>query len=127
MILGPIGLVTLVLALVTLVEIWRSGASITIALLVVLLAFMAVLTPLASRRSAVLVQDRAIVTDQNLRHFILTGKPLDNGLTRSQIIALRFASDEEFIQLATRAVQSKLTAKEIKMAVQNWRPDVRRV
>src|ERR1700754_1352511 len=42
------------------------------------------------------VQDRAIRAEENLRHFILTGKPLDKQLTMEQIIALRFASDEEF-------------------------------
>jgi len=41
----------------------------------------------------------------------------------SQIIALRFASDEEFIELAKKAVEKKLSAKEIKIAIQNWKAD----
>src|SRR5579871_5291433 len=45
-------------------------------------------------------QDRAIRAEEGLRHFILTGKPLDKELTMTQIIALRFAGDEEFPGLA---------------------------
>src|ERR1700741_3908661 len=53
---------------------------------------------------AIRVQDRTIRTEENLRHFILTGKPLDRHLTLRQIIGLRFAEDEEFIELAKKAV-----------------------
>jgi hypothetical protein len=69
------------------------------------------------------VQDRAIRAEENLRHFILTGKPLDRQLTTGQIIALRFASDEEFVQLARRAVEEALNNDEIKREIRNWRPD----
>lgn len=72
-------------------------------------------------------QDRAIRAEENFRHYILTGKPLDRQLRMSQIIALRFASDEEFPGLAQRAVDEKLSSKEIKMAVKNWRADYYRV
>ena len=46
------------------------------------------------------VQDRAIRAEENLRYFSLTGKLLDKGLTMSQIIALRFADDNEFVEFA---------------------------
>jgi len=69
------------------------------------------------------VQDRAIRAEENLRHFILTGKPLDKQLTIQQIIALRFASDEEFVRLAKRAVDEALNNDEIKREIRNWRPD----
>jgi hypothetical protein len=45
---------------------------------------------------ALRAQDRAIRAEENLRHFILTGKPFDSRLRMSQIIALRFAPDDEF-------------------------------
>ena len=72
-------------------------------------------------------QDRAIRAEENLRHFILTGTPLDSRLTLSQITALRFASDEEFIPLSQRAVNENLSGRAIKKQIKNWRPDWERV
>lgn len=69
------------------------------------------------------VQDRAIRAEENFRHYILTGKQLDSRLRMSQIIALRFASDEEFASLAKRAVDENLSNKQIKEAIKNWRAD----
>lgn len=76
-----------------------------------------------ARAFPIKAQDRAIRAEENFRHYILTGKPLDKQLTMPQIIALRFASDEEFPELAKRAVAEKMSQKEIKMAVKNWRAD----
>jgi uncharacterized protein YqhQ len=72
-------------------------------------------------------QDRAIRAEENFRHYILTGKPFDAELRLSQIIALRFASDAEMPALAKRAVAEKLSQKQIKEAIQNWRADYNRV
>ncbi|HEY4060702.1 MAG TPA: DUF6526 family protein [Puia sp.] len=69
------------------------------------------------------VQDRAIRAEENLRHYILTGKPLDKQLTLRQIIALRFAGDEEFVRLAKRAVDEALSSDEIKREIRDWRAD----
>lgn len=80
-----------------------------------------------TRTFALKAQDRAIRAEENFRHFILTGKPFDKQLRLGQIIALRFASDEEFVELAKRAVAEKLTQKEIKMAIQHWKADYNRV
>ena len=68
-------------------------------------------------------QDRAIRAEENLRHFVITGKPLSSKLTIPQIVALRFASDEEFVDLAAKAVQENLSNKQIKQAIKNWRAD----
>ena len=80
-----------------------------------------------TRWFALRAQDRAIRVEENFRHFILTGKPHDNRLSMGQIIALRFAGDEEMPALAKRAVEEKMLPKEIKQAIQNWRPDYSRV
>lgn len=76
-----------------------------------------------TRAFALRAQDRAIRAEENLRHFAMTGKLLDSRLRMSQIIALRFASDEEFVELAKKAADGGLSAKDIKNSVQNWRPD----
>jgi len=80
-----------------------------------------------ARLFALRAQDRAIRAEENFRHYILTGKPLDKQLRLGQIIALRFASDEEMPALAKRAVEEKLSQKQIKMEIRNWRGDYHRV
>jgi hypothetical protein len=80
-----------------------------------------------ARSFALKAQDRAIRAEENFRHFVLTGKPLDQQLTIGQIIALRFASDEELPSLAKRAIAEGLSNKAIKEAIINWRGDFYRV
>jgi Family of unknown function (DUF6526) len=80
-----------------------------------------------TRAFALRAQDRAIRAEENFRHFILTGKPLDNRLRMGQIIALRFASDEEFVALAKKAAEEGTRAKEIKLLIKNWKADYNRV
>jgi hypothetical protein len=72
-------------------------------------------------------QDRAIRAEENLRHFVMTGKLLDPRLSPLQIVALRFASDAEFVALAARAAGENLAPKDIKQAIQTWRADEYRV
>ena len=76
-----------------------------------------------ARAFAFRAQDRAIRAEENFRHYILTGKPYDSKLRMSQIIALRFAGDEEMPALAKRAVDENLSQKQIKEAIKNWRAD----
>ena len=65
--------------------------------------------------------------EENLRHFAMTGKLLDPRLDTKQVIALRFASDGEFIALARRAADESMTPDAIKQAVKDWRADTYRV
>jgi uncharacterized membrane protein len=95
-------------------------------LLVVLTACVLILT-LFTRIFALKAQDRAIRAEENLRHFVLTGKLLDPRLKVLQIVALRFASDAEFVDLARRAAEHDMTPDAIKRAVSNWRADEYRV
>ena len=93
------------------------------ALLLLLLVFTLISVSFHNRSFALKVQDRAVRAEENFRYFVLTGNPLPHKLTMRQIIALRFASDEEFISLVERALKENLTPKEIKQAVQNWKAD----
>jgi Family of unknown function (DUF6526) len=80
-----------------------------------------------ARTFALKAQDRAIRAEENLRYFAITGSLMDSKLTMRQIIALRFAANNEFVDLAHRAVAENLTAKQIKMAIQHWKADFDRV
>lgn len=97
------------------------------AALLVLVSLVLVIFWWYARSFALRAQDRAIRAEENFRHFVLTGKPLDNRLRMSQIIALRFASDEEFVALAKRAADESMRSSEIKKAIKNWRADYNRV
>ena len=61
-----------------------------------------------AREFAVGAQDRAILAQENLRHLALTGKLLDKRLRKSQVIALRFADDTEFLLLAEKAANENM-------------------
>jgi hypothetical protein len=80
-----------------------------------------------SRGFALKAQDRAIRAEEHLRYFILTGKRLDVRITTPQIIALRFASDEEFPSLAQKAADENLSTDDIKKSIKNWRADLYRI
>ena len=95
--------------------------------LIVLIAVLFVLFFIYARLFALKAQDRAIRAEENLRHFALTGKLLPASLKIGQIIALRFASDNEFVALSEKAAKDGLSSKEIKQSVIQWRADHHRV
>jgi len=124
-VLAPLGLIGLIASLVHLIkgEPWNHYN----AALIFLGFFLLFLVGALTRTYALKAQDRAIRAEENLRHFILTGKPLDSRLRMGQIVALRFASDEEFAALAAKAAEGKLSGKDIKQSIQQWRPDYYRI
>jgi hypothetical protein len=76
------------------------------------------------------LQDRIIRLEERLRLARLCpaeDAPHINDLTVRQLVALRFASDEEMATLARRALTQELEAKAIKQAIANWRGDYHRV
>ena len=79
-----------------------------------------------ARTFALKAQDRAIRAEENLRHFAMTGKLLDSRLETLQIVALRFAADAEFVDLAKKSAEQGTAPKDIKQAIKNWRPDLYR-
>lgn len=98
-----------------------------LASLLVLTSFLFVLVAWYLRVFALKAQDRAIRAEEQLRYYVMTGKLFPAELTIQQIIALRFASDTEFLALVDRAVAEKMSNKAIKQAIQNWRGDYYRV
>jgi hypothetical protein len=110
----------------SLVNVWlqlKANDGVFSAALIALLFICGIFLFWFSRQFPIKVQDRAIRAEENLRYFILTRKPLDNRITMSQIIALRFAPDDEFVILVDRAINESLSATEIKKAIKNWRAD----
>lgn len=95
--------------------------------LIVLLTVTMILVAFYARAFALKAQDRAIKSEEKFRYYLLTGKKLNEALRMRQIIGLRFASDEEFPALAEKAVKEKMSEKEIKQSIRNWKPDYYRV
>ena len=75
-------------------------------------------------------QNRIIRMEMRQRYFFLTGKTLyekENLLTSAQLIALRFAGDDELIDLMEKVIKENTTPKEIKKSIKNWMADHHRV
>lgn len=95
-----------------------------------LLALIVVLISLLSRLYAIKNQNRIIRLEMRQRYFYLTGTPFyekEKELSSAQIIALRFAGDEELVVLIEKAIQENTIAKDIKKSIKNWKADYHRV
>jgi hypothetical protein len=76
------------------------------------------------------VQDRVIRLEERLRLQALTPREWHAQiyrLTEDQLIALRFAADDEVVELAKQALEHNLTRKQIKQRIKSWRADDWRV
>lgn len=97
-----------------------------ITLWLVLLSVAMFVWLLKTRMYALAVQDRLIRLEERLRMEKLLPEELMvrfDQLTVSQVVGLRFASDGELVGLVRRALDEKLTQKQIKAAITKWRPD----
>jgi hypothetical protein len=98
--------------------------------LLILLALALLTLIFKVRLYSLKVQDRVIRLEESLRLTQMLNEPLRSRipeLTEEQLCGLRFASDAEVAKLAERALNEKLSRKDIKKAIQNWRPDYWRV
>lgn len=83
-----------------------------------------------ARHHSLVAQDRIIRLEEKLRFQALLPADLlarSHSLSIRQVIALRFAADDELPNLVRRALDENLTPKQIKQAINNWRPDHLRV
>jgi hypothetical protein len=93
-------------------------------------SLLAVVPLLKLRTYPLKVQDRVIRLEERLRLQTLAPQEWRNQLHRlneNQLIALRFAADDEVVELATQALEQNLTRKQIKERIRNWWPDNWRV
>lgn len=125
----PFTLIIMAWSLVNLFTVWGTE-ELSQAWYSLAIAFVLLLLPVIARIYALKSQDRIIRLEMRQRYFELTGKSflkLENKLRLSQIIALRFAGDDELLPLMDKAIKEKLKSKEIKKSIKNWQEDIRRV
>jgi hypothetical protein len=98
-----------------------------------ILLLIGVMTPIAIlliRVNPLRAQDRVIRLEERLRLQSLLDEPLKSRigeLTEPQLIALRFACDEEVPALVEKALRDGMKPADIKKAVVVWRADLFRV
>lgn len=123
---------TALLVIPTLWFAWVAATDFSVgALMTVLFAVGVILAALFARLFPLGVQDRVIRLEERLRMERLLPEDLRvraRDLTTDQLIALRFASDDELDGLVRRVLDGELVdRRSIKAAVVTWRPDHQRI
>lgn len=123
--LAPVGIVLLILSVIDLVKNpgWMTGIHVLTIVWLIVLVFK-------TRIYALKVQDRVIRLEERLRLAVLLPpalQPRISELSVDQLIGLRFASDAEIPVLVEKTLGGNWNRKQIKEAVQHWRPDNWRV
>lgn len=112
-------------AMIALIGAWLADWP-TLYLGVVSLSFAVATLVSMSRTYITKLQDRIIMLEMRVRCAELL--PADRlallaRLTPKQIVALRFASDDEIEELLVRSASESLPPHVIKQSIKNWRPD----
>ena len=122
----PLMFINLIWSLVSLI--WYPGAS---SLQGVLIAVLLAVVGFLARINALKAQDRVIRLEEQLRYQrVLSpeGVQRAGALKPGQMIALRFASDEELPNLMQQTLEGRFAkSNDIKLAIQQWRGDYLRV
>lgn len=124
-ILLPVALILLIWSLVLL---FRHPGAFAVSHILLVVVFVLILGRI--RAFPLGVQDRVIRLEEKLRMMAVLPEPLRSRigeLRDTQIVALRFAPDDELPGLVKRAIEEKLSRDDIKKAIKNWRPDYGRV
>jgi len=96
----------------------------------VVLSLLAIVPLIKIRTYPLKVQDRVIRLEERLRLQALAPQEWHTHLyrlTEDQLIALRFAADDEVVDLAKQALEQNLNRKQIKERIRSWRADDWRV
>ncbi|RFU71461.1 hypothetical protein D0469_01065 [Peribacillus saganii] len=120
-----LGLISLILSIVFFFQ--HLSSQWLLSVIVLGFALMFLLIAVKLRGYALLLQDRIIRNEENFRYYRLTGNTLDSMLSSKQVIALRFAGDEEYLELVERAKSENLSPGDIKKAIREWKADHHRV
>ena len=100
------------------------------AFLLIVLAAALLTAAFKIRLYSLKVQDRVIRLEERLRLQALAPQEWHAQiyrLTEDQLIALRFAADDEVVELAKQALEHNLNRKQIKERIGSWRTDDWRV
>ena len=95
-----------------------------------LLALIVLLISYLPRIYALKNQNRIIRLEMRQRFMELAGTTFyekEKQLSLAQIIALRFAGDDEILDLIEKSINEKNTPNEIKKSIKNWKADHHRV
>ena len=96
----------------------------------VVVAVAAFIALFRMRQYPLKVQDRVIRLEERIRLQALAPSEWHTQIYRlseDQLIGLRFAADDEVVELAKQALEHNLTRKQIKERIKTWRPDNWRV
>jgi hypothetical protein len=128
----PILLVNLIIALAATIYVatLHRPHELLFHLWLVLVSFALLVVAVNSRVKDLRVQDRVIRLEERLRYAALLSPAAlsaSANLAVPQIVALRFASDQELPGLIARTLAENLTPRQIKENISSWRPDTYRV
>jgi hypothetical protein len=122
--------ITMVIFVWSIINAFQDDQSLAHKIYFTLTATILLILGLLARSYGLRNQDRIIRVEMRLRYFEITSTSFsskEKQLRLGQIIALRFASDEELIGLMDRAINENLSGTDIKKAIQNWQGDTIRV
>src|ERR1035438_9181700 len=123
--LAIIGLATIIIAIV-----YAIHHTCFYSIWLVVVAVAAFLALFKLRSYPLKVQDRVIRLEERFRLQSLAPSEWHtqiSRLTEDQLIGLRFAADDEVVELAKQALEHNLNRKQIKERIKEWRPDNWRV